>query len=124
MSGIRRLPVMYHVTLMEHVESILSEGLIPQLGALAKDCGETEKAIWLFSDRECAEIALSSWLGEELDARYGEDSEVAILAVFLPESFGSSLRYDTNIGYEVICVSPIPAEHLQVLDGEFNPLPS
>lgn len=124
MSENHRLPVMYHVTLIEHVESILAEGLIPQLGNMAKDCGETKKAIWLFPDRESVETALSSWLGEELEARYGEDCETAIIAIHLPESFSSSLRYNADIGYEVVCDSPIPAVYLQILDGSFNPLPA
>lgn len=124
MSVIHELPVMYHVTLMERVESILADGLIPQLGDMAKKYGEVQNAIWLFPNLESTETALSSWLGEELDALYSDDCEVAIIAVHLPESFSGSLIYDADVGYEVVCDSPIPAEYLQMLDGSFNPLPT
>lgn len=66
----------YHVTEAENIPSIISDGLVPSIGARSKELGETREVIYFFPTEEDMNNALSNWLGEEF-----EDVEIAILTV-------------------------------------------
>lgn len=54
----------YHVTPTENVESIRSQGLIPQIGFRSKLVNEQYPLVYLFGSRIEMEEALMNWLGE------------------------------------------------------------
>ena len=103
----------YHVTLMENVPSIRKNGLLPQIGERSEELGETEKAIYLFPSKEDMDNALMNWLGEWYNEEYGEDCDLAILEVRLPEEISVM---DEGVGYEVVCKEKIPAECIRYFD--------
>ena len=55
----------FHVTEKKNLKSILSKGLVPQIGTLSQKLGEDRKAIYLFATELEMENALANWLGEE-----------------------------------------------------------
>lgn len=105
--------VYYHVTLMENVPSIRNSGLLPQIGERSEELGETEEAIYLFPSKEDMDNALMNWLGEWYNEEYGEDCDLAILEVRLPEEIS---LIDEGVGYEVVCKEKIPAECIRYFD--------
>ena len=79
----------YHVTDVRNLDSIFQDGLVPQIGSLSKqlgDTGEATPAIFLFTSDDACRDAIGSWLGEafdELDKEKGENSRHAVLRVEL-----------------------------------------
>ena len=60
----------YHVTDARNLDSIFQDGLVPQIGSLSKqlgDTGEAVSAIFLFTSDEACIDAMGSWLGEAFD---------------------------------------------------------
>lgn len=95
-----------HVTALEHLSSILTEGLKPQIGPLSQ-CLETVAAVYLFPTWEA--MLDAQWLYES----WPYDSEPVLLAVDLrsfeigPENFAS--------GYEIVLYEGVPAGAITVL---------
>lgn len=57
------MTVFYHVTKKKCLKRILRQGLVPQIGELAKGAGETVPRVYLFPDMQSMDAALGSWLG-------------------------------------------------------------
>jgi hypothetical protein len=101
--------ILYHVTEKSKLESILTYGLIPQVGPRSSKLNE-ECGIFLFATIEDMETALSSWLGEEFD----EDTELVSLIVELPDDF----PLIETVGYERFSYLGIPNIHISYLRDE------
>lgn len=97
--------VLFHVTRRENVESILINGLIPQLGRYAQEMGETVPAVWLFPCLEDAEEMAPIWL----EPVYGHD--LAYLRIELPEGYDVQ---ETGSDYELLGTERIPPENITV----------
>ena len=111
--GIFAKQMLFHVTLMENVESIREKGLIPQIGERSAEIGETEEYVYLFTSYEAMDNALMNWMGEWYNERYGEDVELAVLKILIPPEIPI---IDMGIGYEMICPSMIPSEYIEFFD--------
>lgn len=92
--------IFYHVTLKENLDKILKEGLIPQIGDRALECGDTEKKIYLFPTLQHMNEALGSWLGIEF-----ETEEIVSLLIRIPKNF---VLEEGEVEYEVYSKEPIP----------------
>ncbi|MBO9428360.1 hypothetical protein [Sulfitobacter sp. R18_1] len=99
----------YHITAMENLESILKEGLKPQIGPRAREIGEKEAAVYLFPTMSDLEDALMSPWGEEA---WDEDLDHAIIEVTFPEN--ARIGQNTDVEYEVSCLDHIPPENVKL----------
>lgn len=104
------LQTFYHVTKKENVESILKNGLIPQIGERSKLMDE-EEAIFLFPNYHECENALFNWLGEIYE---GYEGELVSLEVFLPAKFGQEKVLD----WEWLIRKPIPPAYIRFFKNE------
>lgn len=58
------MTVFYRVTKKKCLKRILRQGLVPQIGELAKGAGGgTVPRVYLFPDMQSMDAALGSWLG-------------------------------------------------------------
>ena len=105
--------MLFHVTLMENVESIREKGLLPQIGERSLEAEESEKNVYLFTSYEAMDNALMNWLGEWYNERYGEDVDLAVLKVLVPPEIPI---VDEGVGYEVLCPACIPPEYISFFD--------
>lgn len=101
----------YHVTPTENVSSIMSEGLVPQRGPLAKQM-EAGNGIYLFKTMEDVDNALSNWLGEAYEE---DDVPLTLLGVELPPD---AEQAPTTAGYEIVVTTPIPPQYIQILSED------
>lgn len=105
----------YHVTTNENWTFIQHTGLIPQIGYLSALFGEPIPRIYLFKTKNDMETALSSWLGEELNERYGEDYPCCSLKITLPDEF--PVEQD-KCGYEIHVYQTIPPKYITYFHDE------
>lgn len=102
----------YHVTDVKNLDSILKNGLVPKIGSLSEQLGETgepKPAIYLFTSKEACVDAMGSWLGEaydELDEETGEESRHVVLRVELGDEEDSDEQVDEEF-YEKVVYEPI-----------------
>ena len=82
---------------------------MPQIGENSKLC-ETEPFVFLFSDEESMNIALSSWFGELFD----EDEELISLKVDLPCNW----ELFSDVEYEVASKKISPPKYLSYYKEE------
>lgn len=107
----------YHVTDVENLDSIFINGLIPFIGPLSKQLGETGEpipAVYLFTSEEACRDAMSGWLGEafdELDGESGEESRHVVLRVELGDG---ECGEDDGEFYEKVVYDIIPPECLSI----------
>lgn len=92
----------YHVTLKKNELKILNEGLIPQIGDFSSMAGESVKSIFLFRSIEDLDNALSNWLGEEFDDKYGEDCPLVVFKISLPENIWVDNNEFESTYYDII----------------------
>lgn len=105
----------YHVTLKDNLNSILKDGLIPQIGERSFDIGEKEKVVYLFHSIDDVEEALLNWLGDWYTDNYGIDTPLALLEVNLPDDF---LIENSSVQYEKISKNVIPPQYISFLREE------
>lgn len=98
----------FHVTPVANLPSILSEGLMPQIGPRAKRVGEKRPLVFLFPDLETVEDALMGWL----ELEFGAESELALLRVDLPPELPTIA---SDVEYEMLVDQVLPPETCQVL---------
>lgn len=109
------MKTLYHVTLMDNVESILKDGLIPQIGARSAEYGELFNAVYMFPNIEDMECALGQWLGDWYNDNYGEDTPLAVLEVTVPDQFPIE---NGVVEYEVFSKVIIPGKYIKYLREE------
>lgn len=107
----------YHVTPIWNLLKIKKQGLIPQSGRLSNKLGESGDSIFLFSTIDDMENALYNWLGEEyeeLEKEMGQEIQLAVLKVKIPEDSTVS----STVDYEFQVFDPIPPENIIVIDTD------
>lgn len=105
--------MLYHVTPAENLESIIQNGLVPQIGTRSALLGEASESLYLFTSKEACETGLMNWLGDEFDG--------AELVVLMFDEAGISGC--ANAGYELACPHTISADLIVgVLDENFAPI--
>lgn len=106
----------FHVTPIENLESILANGLVPQIGKRSEEIGEEQERIYLFSDFEEMENALMNWLGEAFE----EYEELCILQIDLPDDFPIKTEVDSNGDkfYESYVYEVIPSNFISGIYNE------
>jgi len=88
-----------HVTTDESLQTILNDGLIPQIGERSQYYGEEQRAIYFFSNEDDMDNALCCWLGEWFDDYEGELH--ALMVEVSPE------RVAQTCDWEYICFDTI-----------------
>ena len=111
----------YHVTLTENVESILKNGLIPQIGERSLDFREKEPLVYLFPTEEDMECAVMQWLGDWYEDEYGEDVKLSCLKINLPYDFPIE---NGEVEYECISKKTIPAKYIKFYQKIWKNTPS
>ena len=107
--------MLYHVTPIVNLPSILMNGLQPKIGERSALQGESTEKVYLFTSSDACETALMNWLGDEF-----EDLELAIL-----EFEEGDIAGETSVGYELVCKTGIPARSIKrILDESFEPIDS
>lgn len=106
----------FHVTPKKNLQSILSNGLLPQIGERSAEIGEPEPCIFLFPIFEEMDNALYNWLGEA----FKDDEELVILQIDVPENFPIHQEKDSNGDdfYEAYCKCRIPGEYITAVYDE------
>lgn len=105
--------MLYHVTPLVNLPSILMNGLQPQIGERSALIGESTENVYLFTSSDACETALMNWLGDEF-----EDVELAVLEFEEGDAAG-----DCSVGYELVCKTGIPARSIKrILDESFDPI--
>lgn len=105
---------LYHVSLESNFESIMENGLIPQIGERCEEIGD-ESAVYLFPNESDMNNALLNWLGEWYIDNYGEEIGLVALKVSLPDNFPI---YEGEVGFEVLSHHVIPPEFIQFFREE------
>lgn len=102
----------WHVTPVENLESIISDGLKPAIGPRSAELGEKVEAIYCFDSPEDLENALSNWMGDVFD----EDQVLALLELDVPENALAG----EGAGFEVVICSPIPVGNIRILSHDID----
>lgn len=100
----------YHCTELKQLESIMKNGLIPQVGERSAKLGESP-GVFLFPSYEDCETALYQWFGDEFD----ENDKLITLKITLPDDF----PLEDSVEYEKISRQVIPAEFIELYKLEF-----
>lgn len=86
----------YHITLESNLDSILKNGLTPQIGVNSSLIGETHSQIYLFNSLSELTEALGNWLGE----LYNEGDRLSIFKIVLDLSDTHLIFQDPQTHYE------------------------
>lgn len=100
----------YHVTQKKDFNSIMTKGLIPQMGERSMDV-EEENFVFLFPSKEDMNTALSSWFGELFD----DEIELVSLEITLPDDFPI---FDSTVEYEKVSKVIIQPQYIKYLREE------
>lgn len=95
--------IAYHLTTLENYQSIIENGLTPQIGPRSESLGELHPRIYLFPDKLTCIDAISNWLGEEFD----EEEDLIILQLDI-----TGYSFDSEVGYEITVNEPIPKNRI------------
>lgn len=104
----------YHVSEKKNLESIMQNGLIPQVGERSKELNE-ESSVFLFPTKEDMEFALGQWLGEWYDDKEEECGCKVILMsleINVPDDFPI---YNGVVEYENYSLITIPPKYIKYL---------
>jgi hypothetical protein len=100
----------FHVTPKENIESILKNGLIPQIGYRSRKIEEKNAAIYFFINKEECENALGNWLGDEFD-----DENIGDLLILEVDVDDKYIRLDSNgnVFFEMVVTEPVGVEKIK-----------
>ena len=101
----------YHVTPSENLDSIMSKGLVPQVGDRSRKIEGEKPAIYCFPDKNSMEDAVMNWLGDEFD----EDEPLALLEIF---TTGLKGQVTDGAQYEVAITSAIPPQNIRIISRD------
>jgi len=101
----------YHVTLADNLGSIMSRGLIPQIGDRARKIEGEKPAVYCFPDKVSMEDAVMNWLGDE----YDEDDQLALLEI---DTTGLKGQVTDGAQYEVAITDSIPVDNIRILSRD------
>lgn len=108
------MPTFWHVSIESCASSIRQHGLIPSIGSLSEQAGESKPLIYLFGDKVSMEDAVGNWLGDVLEAVYGEDIELICCKVQVSETMVQ--KHIKKQGFEYVCDAVIPSTYIEILD--------
>lgn len=98
---------LFHVTKRDNLESIMKDGLLPQIGKYAEEMGEPTPGVWMFPSLEDAEEMAPIWL----EPVYGSD--LVFLRIDLPSGYDVE---STGSDYELFTTERIPPNHISVVE--------
>lgn len=104
------MPTLYHSTPISNLESILKDGLIPQIGERSIQLNESA-GVYLFTSYEQCENALCNWLGEEFDEL---DEDVVTLEIELPDAF----PLEESVEWEAVARERIQPTYIKFYKNE------
>lgn len=102
----------WHVTPVENLQAIISEGLTPGIGPRSAELGETEAAIYCFDSPDDLQNALDNWLGEAFE----EDEVLALLEIDVP----ADVQAGEGASFEVVIRTPIPVGNINILSHDID----
>jgi len=100
----------YHITLKKKLNSIMKNGLIPQIGPRSK-WAEDEFGIFLFPSIDDMNNALDQWFGD----LFLENTILMSLEITIPDDFPI---FDSIVEYEKISKIVIPPEYIRYIQDE------
>jgi hypothetical protein len=103
----------YHVTPSENLDSIMSKGLLPQIGDRTRKIVDEKPAIYCFPDKNAMEDAMMNWLGDEFD----EDEALALLEIY---TAGLKGQVTEGAEYEVAITSAIPPQNIRIISRDLD----
>ena len=113
----------FHITLLENLQSIKSDGLIPQIGHFSKLAKEQTNSIYLFSSFNNMQNALYNWLGEQYE-KYCEEMQLSfeelkllICVVDLPDFI--EIEGDEDF-YEICVAKTIPPNYISFYSENYE----
>ena len=115
---------LYHATSKRNVPWILSAGLFPQVGPIAKSQGVTEHRVRLYTSAERARKAIApdgdyTALAQKA---WGKGVEICLFRVYMnPGEAVAFAEVGDDFSVELAC--RVPAENLLLIDSDMNPVP-
>lgn len=104
--------ILYHVTPTENIPSIKDNGLIPQIGPLSEMADEKIPRIYFFNDLATVEDAVMNWLGNHLEDVYGEDTELTLITLNIPDNISLVRYFISPSDFEITSQACIPAKYI------------
>lgn len=104
----------YHITPYKNIDSIMRQGLVPQIGNRSTKQQEEHPAVFLFNDRVSVEDAIMNWYGDEFD----DGTKFAVIQIHLPKCMLVNLTHCTVVGYESKyhgVIDPRWITHIQII---------
>lgn len=112
---------MFHVTRTTNIDSILVEGIVPQIGERSLEFGEPREAVFAFPTALDCNTALGQWLGEwfeeaeeEAEEEEGRDIALAIIE-FDPTGL---TRLPFEVEFEVAFSDRVPPSAIRAIHSE------
>lgn len=111
--------MLYHVTPLANLPSILRDGLVPSIGARSVELGETAPRIYLFANLSDVEAALMGWMSDAFD----EDDPLAIIEIEPSPALAAALVRAPD-QFEITCSAAIEAGSIRrVLNESLREIP-
>lgn len=104
----------YHATLKENIDSIMHQGIQPQIGENSKVIGEEIERVYLFNTLEDLINALGQWFGDLFD----DDDELIIFEIEIdPKDYH---LYTPDDLYESYYYQTIPPHAIKAIYDEYE----
>ena len=113
-NGVRKVQKFYHVTPSRNLQSIINQGLIPQIGARSQQIEGEICGIFCFKSLDDLDAAMSSWLGDLFD----EDEQLSLIEVDPTDAIMANP--DDCAEFEVVFTTPIGPNNLKVLSEDID----
>ena len=105
--------ILYHLTPVKNLESILQNGLIPQIGPRSEHVGEKQAAVFCYPEEDYVEGALEGWIKDY----FPNDLKFAIIEINLPKK----IKLEVENDFEVACFEHISPKYIVACyDIEWN----
>ena len=104
---------LYHVTTLDNLNSIIRNGLVPNIGDRSKKLGETESRIYFFGSLDDVNDALMNWLLDE----FSEDTKLVLLQVKIPNDVSITKEDDQ---FEYSTKDRIDSKYIKILSKDLG----
>lgn len=106
----------FHVTMIDNLDSIKENGIVPSIGYFSKMISESVERIYLFNSFEDMDDALTNWLGEAYESYCvdnGVDSDLLELLICVIDFPDSGYVLDNKDAlYESYCYDTIDPKYI------------
>lgn len=113
----------FHIARKKDIPNILRDGLLPQIGFIARGFGEDTSAVHVYtsSTRVRDELVQSGWYRQAIEATYGEEGLCVLRVMLHPDTCTTLAGADDEC---LRVLTPIPSSSIVVLDTNLHPVPA